>query len=84
MDIIKLISENLATLLVSALLIAVVILVLFYMKKEKKKGGCGCGCGCSGCPMSDGCAYRPSREPKPSGARAEDNASDKAQKRAEK
>lgn len=42
-------SENLATLIATAVLVLIVALLVKSKIKERKKGGCGCGCpGCSG------------------------------------
>lgn len=50
------ISANLATVLVTLALIAIVGLIVYKMVKDKKSGkSCGCGCGCSGCALSDKC-----------------------------
>ncbi len=48
-------SENIATVAVSAVLLAIVGLVIFKMIKDRKKGVGGCGCGCGGCAMSEYC-----------------------------
>ncbi len=48
-------SENLATVIICALLIAVVTAIIVNMVKNKKKGKASCGCGCSNCPMSGSC-----------------------------
>lgn len=48
-------SENLATVIICALLIAAVTAIIVNMVKNKKKGKASCGCGCSNCPMSGSC-----------------------------
>ena len=55
-------SSNLATILVSLILAAVVVLIVRQMLLDKKAGkhlcggSCGsCGGGCSGCPMQGKC-----------------------------
>lgn len=47
--------ENLATILISAVLLAVVILIILKLKKDRQKGCSSCGCGCGGCGSS--CAH---------------------------
>lgn len=49
------ITENGATIAVSAILLAVVGIIVFKMIKDKKAGKSGCGCGCGGCAMKDVC-----------------------------
>lgn len=49
-------SQNLATIIISALLLLIVALILRKLWKNRKSGGaCGCGCGdCNqSCPFSD-------------------------------
>lgn len=41
---------NLATVLISGALLAVVVLIIVFQIRKKKKGG-GCSCGCADCPM---------------------------------
>ncbi len=50
-------TENMATILVAAVLIAVIALVIVGMIKNKKKGrgACSCGCDCGGCPQAGTC-----------------------------
>lgn len=50
--------QNLATILVSAVLLAVVILVIIKIFKNRKKGGSCCGTGCDGCPSSSVCSRK--------------------------
>lgn len=52
------ISENIATILVGAILAGVVALVIVHMIRNKRKGRSSCGCGCSGCPMSGACHHK--------------------------
>lgn len=49
------IISNLATILVTVVLLAVVALVIVHMVKDKKNGKSSCGCGCSECAMRDKC-----------------------------
>ena len=49
------ISANLATVIICAVLIAVVAAIIVNMAGKKKKGKSSCGCGCSDCPMSGSC-----------------------------
>ena len=48
------IQNNLGTLAVGAVLLALLAVVARYVVKEKKRGG-GCGCGCGSCAMRDRC-----------------------------
>ena len=49
------ILENAATIIICAVLIAVVAAIIFSMVRNKKKGKSSCGCGCGDCPMSGSC-----------------------------
>ena len=50
------IAENIGTIIVAALVIAVVGLIVLANIKGRSSGKSGgCGCGCSGCPMSGRC-----------------------------
>lgn len=48
-------SANIGTIIVSAILIAVITMVIVKLVKDKKKGKSSCGCGCSNCAMSGTC-----------------------------
>lgn len=48
-------TENMATIIICAVLIAVVSAIIISMIKNKKKGRSSCGCGCADCPMSGSC-----------------------------
>lgn len=48
-------KENLATLLVAAVLILLVVLVVRKMIRDRKAGKSGCGCGCDHCAMHGNC-----------------------------
>lgn len=48
-------TENIATIIICAVLIAVVSAIIVSMIKNKKKGKSSCGCGCADCPMNDNC-----------------------------
>lgn len=52
---------NLPTILVSAVLLAIVAAVIAYLYRERKRGGC-CG-GCAGCGGKNGCcgAHAPAK-----------------------
>ena len=52
-------SENIATLLIVAALIATVALIVRKLVRDKKAGRSSCGCGCAGCPMSGACHKQP-------------------------
>lgn len=49
------ISANLATVIICAVLIAVVAAIIVNMAGKKKKGKSSCGSGCADCPMSGSC-----------------------------
>ncbi|MDD6642832.1 MAG: FeoB-associated Cys-rich membrane protein [Firmicutes bacterium] len=49
------ISENIATILICAALIAIVAAIICGMVRSRKKGKSSCGCGCTDCPMSGAC-----------------------------
>ncbi len=49
------ITENLATILISAVLLLVVVLIIRKLVKDKKKGKSSCGCNCAHCAMSGSC-----------------------------
>ena len=48
-------SQNAATIIICAVLIAVVAGIIVSMVKNRKKGKSSCGCGCANCPMSGSC-----------------------------
>lgn len=47
--------SNLATILISLVLLSVVALITVNFIKNKKKGRTSCGCGCENCAMSGSC-----------------------------
>lgn len=49
------ISANISTILITAVLIAVVTLIIVRLVKNRKKGVSSCGCSCSSCPMGKSC-----------------------------
>lgn len=49
------ISENIATIMICAVLLAVVAAIIVSMVKNRKKGKSSCGCGCVDCPMAGAC-----------------------------
>ena len=48
-------SQNIATIILCAVLIAVVAAIIIHMIKNKKKGKSACGCGCENCALRGGC-----------------------------
>ncbi|MGM9521791.1 MAG: FeoB-associated Cys-rich membrane protein [Oscillospiraceae bacterium] len=48
-------SDNLATIIVAAVVFAAVALVLVKLIRDKKNHKSSCSCGCSGCPSSSIC-----------------------------
>lgn len=49
------IAENLATILICAILILIVFLIIRYLLRQKKAGKSSCGCGCANCAMHRQC-----------------------------
>ncbi len=49
------ITENMGTIIVSAILIIAVAAVIAGMVRGRKKGRSSCGCGCAGCAMNGTC-----------------------------
>lgn len=49
------ITENLATIIISLALAAIVAAIIVSLVRKKKKGETTCSCGCPDCPMSDSC-----------------------------
>lgn len=49
------ISENIASIIICAVLLAIVATVIVGMVRNKKKGKSSCGSGCANCPMSGKC-----------------------------
>lgn len=47
--------ENMATIIISAVLVLVVAAIIVSMIRSKKKGKSSCGCGCAGCAMNGAC-----------------------------
>ncbi|MCR5429244.1 MAG: FeoB-associated Cys-rich membrane protein [Lachnospiraceae bacterium] len=48
-------SENLGTIIVSAVLLVIVFFVVRSMIVARKKGKTTCGCGCANCAMKGTC-----------------------------
>lgn len=49
------IYQNLATIIISLIIVAVVAAIIISTVKNRKKGKSSCGCDCSNCPMSGSC-----------------------------
>lgn len=47
--------ENLATIIICAVLAGVVAAIITKLVKDKKKGKSACGCNCGSCAMSGSC-----------------------------
>ena len=47
--------ENMATIIVSAVLVLVVAAAIASIVRGKRKGKSSCGCGCAGCAMNGVC-----------------------------
>lgn len=51
-------AANFGTIIVGAVVLAIVVLIIVKMVKDKKKGKNSCGCGCSNCPSAGICHKR--------------------------
>ena len=49
------IIENIGSIAVCALLVALVAGIIVYKVRQKKQGKASCGCGCGSCPHSGSC-----------------------------
>ena len=49
------IYQNLATIIISLIIVAIVAAIIISTVRNRKKGKSSCGCGCSNCPMSSAC-----------------------------
>lgn len=49
--------QNLGTILVGAVVLAVVVSVLWKMVRDKKQGKSSCSCGCGGCSGCGGACH---------------------------
>ncbi len=47
--------ENMATIIISTVLILAVAAVIVNMVRNKRRGKSSCGCGCAGCAMNGAC-----------------------------
>lgn len=47
--------ENMATIVISAVMVIVVATVIAGMVRNRRKGKSSCGCGCAGCAMNGAC-----------------------------
>ena len=56
--------QNLGTILVGAVVLAVVVSVLWKMVRDKKQGKSSCSCGCGGCSGCGGACHKPQSEKK--------------------
>ncbi len=48
-------TDNLAAILICAVLLTVVVLIVVNLIRNKKKGKTSCGCGCEVCPSASLC-----------------------------
>lgn len=55
-------TGNLATILVSIILLAVVGLIIRKLVRDRKKGKSTCGCGCKDCPSASLCHPSPEKK----------------------
>lgn len=51
----KFLLDNLGTIIISAVLVAVVTVIVVRLVKNKKQGKTSCGCGCEHCENSKYC-----------------------------
>ena len=51
----KMITDNLGTIIVSLILILIVAAIIAGMVKKRKQGKSTCGCGCANCAMKGMC-----------------------------
>lgn len=56
-------SQNIATILISLVLLAVVALAVWALVRRHRAGKSACGCNCGSCPMSGGCHSCKSEKP---------------------
>lgn len=49
------VMENMATIIISTVLILAVAAVIVNMVRNKRRGKSSCGCGCAGCAMNGAC-----------------------------
>ena len=49
------ISENLATIIITLVLVAIVTAIIIAMRKDKKAGKSSCGGNCAHCAMAEKC-----------------------------
>ncbi len=49
------IKANLATVIISAVLLVIVAAIIVSIVKDKRRGKSSCGCKCAFCPMSGSC-----------------------------
>ena len=49
------ITENLSTIIVSAILLVIIIATSVYLIRQRKKGRSSCGCNCAHCAMHGTC-----------------------------
>lgn len=49
------ILENIATIIICVVLLAIVAAIIVRIVGDKKKGKSSCGCGCANCPVSGSC-----------------------------
>lgn len=47
--------QNLSTIIIGAILLAIIVLIIVRMVGNKRKGKSSCGCGCSSCSMESVC-----------------------------
>lgn len=48
-------TQNIVTIIICAVLIAIVSAIIAKLVSDKKKGRSSCGCKCGSCPMAGSC-----------------------------
>ncbi|EGD46902.1 hypothetical protein Cpap_1442 [Ruminiclostridium papyrosolvens DSM 2782] len=52
---IQFLKDNIATILISAVIFVLVAWIIIHKIIQRKNGESSCGCGCSGCPEANKC-----------------------------
>ena len=52
------VTANLSTIIVSAVLLAIIVAISTYLIRQRKKGRSSCGCNCAHCAMHGCCHFK--------------------------
>lgn len=52
---VSLLKENIGTIIVGLILLAIIFMIVRKMTNDRKKGKSSCGCNCGCCPNSENC-----------------------------